>query len=104
MTPTEKAFVMKAAQTARLAGGKAWKAGRESAQHVLSGPSADAATAAADAAALEAYRAAQAAEDAALSLDPEEALENDWVWETHCYAIGAATAARKAADFALNHA
>lgn len=99
MTAAEKTAVLDAARAAREAGRKARAAEKAAAQTPLRATKAAAAHAA-----LEAFRAAQAAQDAALGLDPDEALEDAEVWETHCLAMGAAEFARAAADAAMTHA
>lgn len=97
MTIQERNHVLTTADAARQAGRKARAAANTAANQPLDKELAKLA----EAAALEAYRAAQAAEEAAMSLDPEEALENEAVWEVHCIGMGAADLARKAADKAL---
>ncbi|MDL2318433.1 hypothetical protein LJC74_05055 [Eubacteriales bacterium OttesenSCG-928-A19] len=98
MTHFEKTAVLNAANAARVAGRKAHPA----AIAARTSPCNADAVNEAELAALRAYRAAQAAEDAALDLDPEEALENEDVWRTHCIAMGAADYAHKRADNAIS--
>lgn len=99
MTFTEKKAVLDAANAARVAG----RSARYAAIAAKTRPFNAAAANEAGLAALRAYRAAEAAEEAALDLDPDEALENEDVWHTHCIAMGAADFARKAADDAIDH-
>lgn len=99
MTADEKKAVLDAARAAREAGRTARAAAKAAAQNPFRANKAAAAHAA-----LEAFRAAQAAQDAALGLDPDEALEDAGVWETHCLAMGAAEFARTAADAAMARA
>lgn len=94
MTMKQRMDVLNAANAARMAGQKA----NAAAIAAIAQPYNRALAKASEAAALEAYHAAQAAEDAAMSLDPDEALENEQVWETHCIGMGAADRARRAAE------
>lgn len=98
MTFLEKTAVLNAANAARAAGRKAHHAAIAARLEPFNAEAVNEA----GLAALRAYRAAQAAEDAALDLDPDEALENEDVWRTHCIAMGAAGYARKRADAAMH--
>lgn len=100
MTVHQRNEVLAAAKVARAAGRKAHIAAMAAGNR----PFNKALAKAAGLAATEAYDAAQAAEGDAMNLDPEEALEIEAVWEIHCLAMGAADAARKAADEAFHRA